>query len=236
MPDWTNLDVTPVGQAPGSGPPGPSTAAPPGGDPFGSRPSRRRRGWIRVVLGVVVLVGGCVAAIGGIVRAVDERDRIESGAVARGVVTAVAPEEERVTFEVPDRDRRDYTVYLLFEGVVSKEPEQELAVRDTGCTATLPSGDQTTFRGSRQNVSSSVGQASSVGHFSAAPGTVAIRCAYVSSSRRSRRQRPDSVAYVVTPGKPAALTGTLAIVGGVFAALAGGFLSAWGWRGRRQPL
>jgi hypothetical protein len=235
MADWPNLDVTPVRQEPGAAPPGPSTPLAPSHDPFGSRPTTRRRGWVRIVLGLAAVVAGIVAGVLGIVQAVDERARIESDAVARGVVRDGGLGEP-LTFTVPAGGDQDYSVYLIFEGKVSQEPDQELAVRDTGCAATLPNErGEVTFRGARQGVSNTIGQASTVGHFSTPPGRVEIRCGYTSSTRGSRRVRPDSVRYVVTPGKPSgAIGGVLLILGGVFVALGGGFLAAWGWRGRRR--
>ena len=235
MGDWPNLDVTPVGREPGTGPHATPTASASSHDPFGSRPSRRRRGWVRIALGAAALLGGIVATALGILEAVDERGRIESEAVARGVVTD--GRSDPVTFTVPQGERRDYTVYLLFEGRVSREPQQELTVRDTGCTASLPGGGEESFRGARQGVASSIGQASSVGHFTAPPGEVELLCAYTSSTLRSRRLRPDSVRYVVTPGAPSVASGgVLLIVGGVALAIAGGFMVGWGWRGSRRPL
>lgn len=97
--------------------------------------------------------------------------------------------------------------------------------------------DQFSSSGARQGVAATLGNAASVGHFSSQPGRVAIACAYTSGTRSSERRRPDAVAFVVTPGTPSwADGGVLAIIGGVSAALLGGFLAVWGWRGRRRVL
>jgi hypothetical protein len=232
-----NLDVTPVGRQAGE----PVEAPKPVGrnttpDPFGSRPSVRRRGWLRMVLGVAALVGGIVVAVFGILEAVESSGNIEGDAVARGTVSVGA---QPLTFDVPAGGTRDYTVYLIFPkgNFVNRELEEDAAVRTTTCRATRPGGDTHTFRGSRQGVAQTIGRASTVGHFASAPGQVRLHCAYVDGSRRSNRRRFDSVPYVVTPGKPTFTGGgTLLIVGGVFGAIGGGFLFGWGWKGSRRPL
>ena len=232
-----NLDVTPVGRRPGEPPVVPPTVGrtttP---DPFGGRPSVRRRGWLRIVLGAAAVVAGIVATVMGILDAVDTYDKIEGDAVARGVVS----ESSRpVRFEVPEGGSRDYTVYLLFPkgNIINRELEEEAAVRDTACQVALPGGGTHSFRGNRQGVSQTIERASTVGHFSSAAGRVRVHCAYATGSRRTRIRRFDSVDYVVTPGKPTiAGGGTLLIVGGVFGAIGGGFLFGWGWRGSRRPL
>lgn len=205
-------DVTPVGSAPGA------LAGPP------------RRGWVRVVAGLALIVAGVVATGVGIVQAVGAHGRIEGDAVARG---QVGGDGAPVAFTVPGGDRREYSVYLLFGGVESNSDVQELAVRDTGCVATMPDGARTEFRGARQGVAATLGDSSTVGHFSSLPGRVTVRCGYTSGTRRSARVRPGSVPYVVTPGAPSfAGAGVLTIVGGVTAALAGGAFALWGWRRR----
>jgi hypothetical protein len=234
-----NLDVTPVGRAPGATPVGPDGRGD-AGDPFGSRPSVRRRGWVRLVLGAAGLVGGIVAAVIGILDAVDTRGKIESDAVARGVVRATDGEfGPPVSFEAPPGGTKDYAVYLIFAkgNVVNREREESAAVRSTACQATLPNQQEVAFGGASQSVSTTIGRAASIGNFSSPPGGVEVRCAYAAGSRRSRFARPESVAYVVTPGKPSAFGGGVALIlGGVALSLAGGFLIGWGWRGTRRPL
>jgi hypothetical protein len=208
----TNLDVTPVGRAAGAG-------------------TVRRRGWVRVVAGAIALVAGVAGSAIGILDAVDTRDNIESDAVARGTLGGPP-----LTFRAPAGEAQDYTVYLLFgRNLVNRELEESAAVRDTVCRAALPNERVVTFGGRSQGVTTTIGRASSVGHFSSPSGQVEVRCAYGPGDLRSRRRRPDSVAYVVTPGTPGdAAEGVVLIVGGVFGALAGGFLLAWGWRGSRD--
>ena len=213
----TNLDVMPVGQAPGA-----STVV-------------RRRPWA-IILGAVGLIAGIVLAIVGIAEAVDTHGAIEGDAVARGVVSE---QSQPVTFEVADGAERDYTVYLTFEkgNYVNRQLEEDASVRTTSCDAALPDGRTHSFRGSRQGVSQRIERAATVGHFSTSPGRVRLHCAYERGLRRSRYRRFDTVDYVVTPGKPTvAGGGTLLIVGGVFGAIGAGFLLGWGLLGRRVPL
>ena len=203
-------------------------------DPFGSLATERGPGWVRVALGALLVVAGIVLTIAGIRDAVDAAGRIEDDAVGRATVRADVA-RDAVQFTVPEGGRREYTVYLLFDGVESNSEVRELMVRDTGCIATLPDGVETKFRGARQGVAATLGDASSVGHFSSQPGAVLVRCAYVSGTLSSERRRADVVPYVVTPGTPGeASAGVLLIVGGVFGALAGGALVWWGWSRRRR--
>lgn len=230
-----DADVTPVAGEAGSRAhrPGAGTSFPPGQDPFGAQPSVRRRGWVRIVLGALLLAGGIAVVALGIVRAIEHRQAIDDNAVARGTVRA-GDVGRPLAFRVPPGERRRYTVYLLFGGVVSNSEVQELAVRDTGCAARMPDGVMTRFRGARQTVSETIGDAASVGTFTSLPGPVAIVCGYTSGTRGSRRRRPDAVPYVVTEGgQGMTVTGVLAIIGGTGAALAGGGLLAWGLVGRR---
>ena len=200
-------------------------------DPFGSRPSPRRFGWAGVVVGLLLVLGGIAATIAGIAGAVDSFGAIEDDAVGRATVRA-GEVRDTVTFEVPPGDRRHYTVWVLFDGLTSNSDIRELAVRDTGCAAVLPDGVETRFRGARQGTSVTIGDASTVGHFSSQPGRVEVRCAYITGTLRSERQRPDALPYVVSPGKPSGAD-TLTILGGVFGALAGGLVFFLGWRRRR---
>lgn len=231
---WTDPDVTPVGGRPGERAgeaPGP---APPGGDPFGSRPTRRRPGWIRVIAGALLISGGVAVGVVGVARAIESGAAIEGDAVARGEVREDR-EQRAVAFTVPAGDRRDYTVYLLLRGRAGDENRRDLTVRDTACVARMPDGVETRFRGARQDASTTIGDATSVGHFSSQPGRVAVVCAYTTGTRSSRRIRPQRAEYVVTPGTPLAMGLGIAMgVGGITAAVAGGFLLAWGWR-RRRP-
>lgn len=249
MTGWTDPDVTPVGGAtppPDGAPsrsadraqaeaafgrPAPSRARARRDDPFGSGSSRRRRGWIRIGLGVLLLVGGIGAAIFGIVQATTEYDRIDEDAVARGTVRDTA-RPDALRFVSPGPGRRDYTVYLRTGGLGLDSDDEDLTVRDTACVATMPDGVETRFRGARQDIAVTLGSAASVGHFSSQPGTVRVVCAYSSGSRGSRRVRPDAVPFVVTTGRPTLIGGgVLTIVGGVTVALLGGFVLAWGLRG-----
>ena len=227
-----SLDVTPVGGAPGSR--AASGVAPAGGpapDPFGSRPSVRRRGWVRICAGAVLVLAGAVAAVAGIVTAVRDHAALSENAVARGTVG------ETVRFAHDGAGRSSFSVYLSFDGVENNTTDQELAVRDTACVATGTDGAQARFRGARQGTSVVLGGSASVGHFSVPPGAVSIRCAYTSGTRSSRRRRPDRVPYVVTPGTPSSMAGGVGlIVGGTFGSLLGGWALWSGWRGRRRPV
>ena len=202
-------------------------------DPFGSRRSARGPGWVRIVSGVLLVLAGVATTVAGIVTAVGAGRAIEDDAVGRATVRS-GEVRDVVRLTVPDGERRRYTVYLLFDGVESNSTVQELMVRDTGCAATLPDGVETRFRGARQGVSATLGDASSVGHFSSQPGAVRVRCAYISGTRHSERARAETVPYVVTPGTPGdATSGVLLILLGTTGMIGGGFVAWWGWSRRR---
>lgn len=236
MSDWTNPDVTPVGGAAGAGAGGGRPAPLSGGeDPFGSRPSRRRPGWVRIIIGDLLIIASIALIVVGIGRTADSGSGIEGDAVARGEVREDAERTRAVTFDVPAGERRDYSVYLLLSGRDGFENRRELTVRDTACVAEMPDGVQSRFRGARQGTSMTIGKASSVGHFSSQPGRVAVVCAYTQGTSSSRRIRPEVAAYVVTPGTPGEMgTGIAMIVGGVFGLIGGGFLVVWGLLRRRS--
>jgi hypothetical protein len=234
----TDFDVTPVGRAPGAGAAGGSGARGDGSDPFGSLPSVRRRGWVRIVLGVACLVAGVVATVVGIAQTAEKGDKITADAVARGVLAATdGAAGPPVRFAVPAGGERSYTVYLLFDpdNVVNREREEAAAVRDSRCQVRLPNERVVAFGGNAQGVSNSIGRATTVGSFSSPAGGVEVRCAYGEGTYRSRIQRPDRVPYVVTPGSPDGFGGGSGLVlAGVTVAIAGGFLAGWGWRGSRR--
>jgi hypothetical protein len=170
-------------------------------------PMRRKRGWIRVLVGLALIAAGIVAVVTSVVDIVGERDRIESEAVARGLLG------EPLTFAAAEQS--DYTVYLLSgAGFVTQ----------TNCVVSLAGGGQTTFSGSNQGVNYEIGSATSVGRFDAGAGDTEIRC---------EPQAP--VEYVVTPGEPAIVRAVLLIVGGAFVILAGIGLLIWGLIGKRVP-
>ena len=206
--------MTPAGRPPGAG----AGAAPPysGDDPFGAHPTRRKRGPIRVAVGAVLIIAGFAAIAAGIVAAVGARDRIESEAVARG-----GPGQP-LSFTAAEAG--DYTVFLV--GSFGDSTQQERTVARTVCIAAFAgSGGGTEFSGSRQGFSVTLGSASSIGHFDAPGGEVAVQC-----------QGPAFRDIVVTPGRPGIGLAIAGIIGGVLSILAGIGLLIWGLIGRRVPV
>lgn len=208
----------PIGDHPQ--PPRSTAAAVPGPAPSGpGRPPkpRHRGGWVCAALGLALLVTGVVLLVGGISEAVRSHDRIEDDAVGRGTVRA--SDASPASFVVPAGGRRDYTVYLRTAGGGSDGDDPVVAA--TSCEATLPNEDRTRFSGARQGVSVTLGSLASVGHFSSSPGRVRVRCV-LGSTVRSTAFRSDAAEFFVTPGRPSFTgSGILAIIGGVFAILAG---------------
>jgi hypothetical protein len=166
---------------------------------------RRKRGPIRVLLGLLMLVAGALGVVVGIAGAIDARASIEDDAVAS------APLGQPTSFEAVGEER--YTVYVIAGRADSIVQRVEC---ETGGGARL--------RGSRQGTSVTLGNASSVGRFDAPAGTVDIVCG-----------GPTTDQYVVTPGGTGILRSILSIVGGAFVALGGIALIIWGLIGRRVP-
>lgn len=249
MSGWSNPDVTPAhppaggaSSAPPPGPPGPFGA---GGtpvaphasgrvDPFGAAPTRRKRGAIRIAVGAALAVVGLVGSVVGILDAVEAAGDVRGEAVSEGTVSAGF--SEPFAFEAPPGGG-DYTLWLVFPGSVAQEPDQELAIRDTVCEVDRADGSQAVIRGARQAVSTTLGQSSTIGWFSAPEGRVEIQCQYAAGTRQSVARRPAQVPVVASPGRPTVLgDGILLIVGGVGAVIAGVAILAWGLRGSRVPV
>jgi hypothetical protein len=165
--------------------------------------TRRKRGPIRILFGLVMIVVGLAGVGTGIVASVNERDRIEDEAVARGTLPGVV----RFTGAEP----REYRVFLVGENAKS------LAAR-TACM-TSSSGR---FSGSAQRTRITLGSASSVGMFDAPRGDVFISC-----------NGPQGTSFFVTPAAGGLLRSILMIVGGAFVAVGGLLLAIWGLVGRR---
>jgi len=238
---WSNPDVTPVG--PGAGPP-PATSVPvppagpppippsevgPGGvpvDPFGSRPSGRRRGRVRLALGLLVAVVGLVATVVAIVGLASQGSGLTEKAVAQGAVGegVVVPG----AFTAPTAG--DYTVYAHFDGFFEEEENQrDRTIADIDCEAALPGGRTATFRGARQGASQTIGSNSTIGWFSTPAGEVTVTCRY----RDEVGSRADQVELLVVPGRPS-VAGLLGLFVGIAGVLLGVLVAVWGWSARRK--
>ena len=172
-------------------------------------PMRRKRGWYRVLTGLLMILAGAIAVAVGIGGAVNARSNIEDNAVAR------APLGQPTSFEAQDGVR--YTVYVILGGAFNNS---DSVVGRTGCQT---SGGAR-FSGARQGTSVTLGSASSVGRFDGRAGTMDIVCA-----------GPTTDDYVVTPGGTGILKSIFSIIGGAFVALGGIALIIWGLIGRRVP-
>jgi hypothetical protein len=214
---WTNPDVTPVGVA---------------RDATGQPVSVHKRGWVRIIVGGVLLVGGVALAGLGIFGAIDHRSDALDGAVGRGVLEGVGPTEP-VTFVASADTGDDFTIYLDQPGGGNDLP-LEREVQSTECTVRRSDGTDKEVLGRIQGVASDIGGLRSVGGFSAPPGETVVTCGWRAPVPRLDRVRADQRTFVVSPGKPSdAAGGVLLTLAGITAALAGGALVAWGLHGRR---
>ena len=118
--------------------------------------TRRKRGPIRILVGLLMIVAGCVAVGVGIVAVIGERNRIDDEAVARGAL----PQELNFTAE-----SREYRVFIIGGNAESQAGQ-------TACQTS--SGAD--FNGSQQGVSVTLGNASSVGTFDSPGGALTIAC------------------------------------------------------------
>jgi hypothetical protein len=187
-----------------------------------------------VAFGALLLVGGIVASIVGILAIIDSGGRVTGDAVAEGQVGVGGGVPATFT----STRGEPYTVYVLFgSAVVSDENEQQATVQDTICEVRHPDGRTSVIRGDRQAHSTTIGNRSSIGWFTAQDGETDVVCAYEQGSRFSRANRAGDVRVVVTPGKPSdSLGGFVAVFGGVAVALLGVWALVRGLRGRRVPV
>jgi hypothetical protein len=215
---WPNPDVTPVGVA---------------RDATGRPVSRHRRGWVRVLLGGLLLVGGIVLAGQGILRSIEHRSDAFDEAVGEGRLEGVGPTDP-VRFTVDETTGRDFTIYLDTPGT-GNDTHLDREVQSTECAVVRSDGTDKEILGRIQGTASDIGGLRSVGGFSATPGETTVTCGWRSPNRRLDRGRADSRTFLVTPGTPSdAAGGVLSTIGGVFLALAGGALLAWGVHGRHE--
>lgn len=215
---WTNPDVTPVGIV---------------RDGAGRPVTRHRRGWVRVAVGAVLLVGGVAVTIGGIVASIEYRSDALDDAVGEGRLEGVGPTDP-VTFVVDEATGTDFTIHLdTPDSGNSTHLDRE--VQSTECVVARSDGTEQEVLGRIQGVASDIGGLRSVGGFSATPGETTVTCGWRAPSRRLDRGRADSRLFLVSPGKPSlAADGVVATLAGVSLALAGGALLAWGLHGRHE--
>jgi hypothetical protein len=174
-----------------------------------STPMRRKRGWLRVLIGLAMVLAGALGVAIGIAGAVNARSAIEDDAVAR------APLGQPTSFKADSGTR--YTVYVIAKGAFD---DSDRLVARSNCQTS--SGAR--FSGARQGTSVTLGSAASVGRFDGRAGTIDIVCA-----------GPTTDDYVVTPGGTGILRSIFSIIGGALVALGGIALVIWGLIGRRVP-
>lgn len=165
-----------------------------------------------LAIGAVATALGVFFTVTGITGAVEAASGIREDAVATGFVGG------SIAIEGAD-DKQ--TVYLDLDGVVS-ESNRDAIVSDTSCEVTSE-GFRDRFDGSRQGVSTTIGDLSSVGTFTLPRGFGRLQCI--------GNDRP----LVVSPqGGGAVFVAVLEIIGGVVLAglgIAGGVV---GWLRRRR--
>lgn len=215
---WQNPDVTPVGVV---------------RDQAGAPVSRHRPGYLRILLGAALLLGGIGMAVYGILDSINFRSDAIDDAVGRGLLEGVGPTDP-VTFEADDSTGDEFTIFLDTPDI-GNSTHLEREVQSTACTVLRSDGSEKEVLGRIQGTASDIGGLMSVGGFSATPGETTVTCGWRAPSRRLDRGRADERVFLVSPGQPSAAGGgVLVTIVGVFGAIGGGFLLAWGLHGRRE--
>ena len=202
----TNLDVTPVGAAPGGG----------RGRVY------HQRGWFRISLGVLLCVLAAGALGYGIVQFIGEQNTLLDNAVVTGQFTG-GP----VRFEA---EAGDYSILMLTPGSFENETVLEREVARSVCAVQLADGTTATVNGNRQSVSTTTDKARSIGVFEAVAGPATVQCT------RRRGLEILSREYVVTPGKAAFGTLAVPMGIAALLGILGGLLIAWGVRGKKRQM
>ena len=178
---------------------------------------RPRTGWgpLLLALGLAGVLVGVFFVVTGIKDAVEAATGIREEAVATGSVG------ESIPIEGADAKQ---TVYLDLDGIINSVT-QESIVANTDCQVTA--GDfRDSFSGSRQGVSTTIGDLSSVGTFTLPEGFGRLECVH-----RGGRQVP----LIVSPqGGGAVFVAVLKIIGGVVLAGLGITLLVIGLLRRRR--
>lgn len=191
--------------------------APPQGGGFDERPPRRTRPvWLLVF--VVFLVGGGFSLVRGIIEIVRENDAVLDDAVAEGQAES---EARPVTF-VATRSQ----VYSIYEIIDSdSSDDRDRIVANTSCRATFVDGSSAEVSGASQSVSSTIGDTSSVGTFTAPEGQVIVACV---------QRTGGSIRFIVSPGTANIGAQIAFIIGGAFALAFSVFAGIKAFSGRRR--
>ena len=153
--------------------------------------------------------------------------------MGEGRLEGIGPTDP-VRFVVDEATGEDFTIFLDTPDT-GNSTHLDREVQSTECTVVRSDGTEQEILGRIQGVASDIGGLRSVGGFAASPGETTVTCGGRAPSRRLDRGRADSRDFLVSPGAPsAAADGVVAILAGVFTALAGGALLVWGLHGRRE--
>jgi hypothetical protein len=192
---------------------------------------RRRRRPVALAFGIVLILAGVVLGVLGILALVEESGPDDEDVVAEGTVAALdGPDGEVARFTSGGAD--DFTVWVHTTAISSTDRESVVAA--TACEAEFGADQDANFRGSRQGTSVTVGDESTVGWFTAAEGTVEVRCRQEPFGRVGRhrvlRGEPD---FKVVRGKPSVpLRGFLLLSAGIILLVVGIYPLTRGIQGR----
>lgn len=161
---------------------------------------RRRRPW-RTWASVAAMVVGAVLTAVSVWAMFRGTGDVDGRAVASGTVAALdGPSAEPARFTAPRSGR--YTVWLRTDGI-TLVGNREAVVAATVCDVRRADGTVSTFRGSRQGESVTIGDRSTVGTFTAGEGQVEVSCRQEPFGRRRGYDRLRSErSFLVAPGPP----------------------------------
>jgi hypothetical protein len=174
---------------------------------------------------VLCLLGGGIMLAYGIIKVVDQTSAIRDDAVAQGSVAVPGADPERAEFV--SGKAQAYSVYLDID--TSSENFRDDVVAETTCVARFGTGDEVTMRGNRQGTSSTLGDLSSIGYFTAPEGPVAVVCGQSGFSRPN-----SSLPFFVSPGTTNVFGGIGYILGGAGLLAASLVLAIFGFRRKYQ--
>ena len=175
---WSLPDVQPVG-----------TVRNADGTPVVSR--RRGPGsWALLVGALTIDMIGIALVIAGVVLLTSTHSATMANPAAAGTIGSDNP----VVVDVPPGGPRNYTIWLIQDGIENSEVLED-QVASTTCVVRTAAGEEE-LSGAFQSTSVAIGDEHSIGWFAAPPGETRVRCGW------TRAARTDDRAFVITEGTP----------------------------------
>ncbi len=153
----------------------------------------RRRGpgtWALLVGALTIDLIGIALVVAGIVITTSTHSATMANPAATGRIGSDNP----VVVDVPPGGPRNYTIWLIQDGIENSEVVED-QVASTTCVVRTDAGEEE-LSGARQSTSVAIGDEHSIGWFAAPPGEARVRCGW------TRAARSEGRAFVITEGTP----------------------------------